>query len=84
MDACLRDMTHGWGFAASFLISAVVNSFLFAVVHPQGLGGVPALMGLAMGFSLGREWRGSLIPSMVAHAINNGLVMLFLLTAVSG
>jgi membrane protease YdiL (CAAX protease family) len=72
----LREATRGWGFAASFLVSGLVNTFLFAVVHPQGLVAVPALMALALGFTLAREWRGSLIPCMVAHGLSNGLVTL--------
>jgi membrane protease YdiL (CAAX protease family) len=57
----------------SALLSATVVSFVFAVIHPQGLLGVPALMGLAYAFALAREWRDTLIPSMVAHGINNGV-----------
>jgi len=72
----LREATRGWGFAASFLVSGLVNTFLFAVVHPQGLVAVPALMALALGFTLAREWRGSQIPCMVAHGLSNGLVTL--------
>jgi membrane protease YdiL (CAAX protease family) len=52
---------------------------VFAVVHPQGLIAVPVLMGLALGFTLAREWRGSLVPGMVAHSLNNGLVTLLIL-----
>jgi len=36
-------------------------------------------MALAYGFTIAREWRGSLIPSMVGHGLNNGLVVLFVL-----
>ncbi len=73
----LREATRGWGFAVSFLVSGLVNTFLFAAVHPQGLVAVPVLMGLSLGFTLAREWRGSLISCMVAHGLSNGLVMLF-------
>jgi membrane protease YdiL (CAAX protease family) len=65
----------------SVLFSATVVSFLFAVVHPQGWVAVPALMALAYAFTLAREWRGSLIAPMVAHGINNGLLMLLLILA---
>ena len=51
-------------------------SFLFALVHPQGWLAIPALMSLAFGFAVFREWRGSLLPCMVAHGVSNGLVML--------
>ena len=79
----LREATRRWGFAASFLVSGLVNSFLFAAIHPQGLLAVPALMGLALGFTLAREWRGTLVPCMIAHGLSNGLVTLLLFTALS-
>lgn len=72
----LRELTRRTGFAFSFLLSGLGCSFIFAVVHPQGIFGVPALMCLALGFTLFREWRGSLVSCIVAHGINNGLVML--------
>jgi membrane protease YdiL (CAAX protease family) len=31
-------------------------------------------MALAFGFSLAREWRGTLVPAIVAHGLNNGMV----------
>jgi membrane protease YdiL (CAAX protease family) len=72
----LREATRGARLGWSFLMSGLLTSFLFAVVHPQGTLGVPILMSLAMGFTLGREWRGSLVPCVIAHGLNNGLVML--------
>jgi membrane protease YdiL (CAAX protease family) len=75
----LRDVSARWARWASVLGSALVASFLFAAIHPQGLVAVPALMALALGFTLAREWRGTLVPAMVAHGVNNGLLMLLLL-----
>ena len=66
------------------LLVLLLVAFVFAVVHPQGLVAVPVLGALAVGFALTREWRDSLIPSMVAHALNNGLVMTTLLVAFGG
>jgi membrane protease YdiL (CAAX protease family) len=77
----LREATCGVRAVWSVLLSATVVSFLFAVIHPQGLVAVPALMALAYAFCLAREWRGSLIAPMVAHGINNGLLMLLLMLA---
>ncbi|HWW03147.1 MAG TPA: type II CAAX endopeptidase family protein [Candidatus Acidoferrum sp.] len=56
-----------------WLLSALIMAFIFASIHPQGYFAVPALM--AIGFTLGclREWRGSLIAPVCAHALNNGL-----------
>ena len=59
----------------SALVSAVVSSVIFAAIHPQGLLFVPALGGLAVGFCLYREMRGSLIAPMVAHGINNAFTL---------
>lgn len=71
----MREATGRGPFLLSFLISALVVSFVFAVIHPQGLVAVPALMSLALGFTILREWRGSLISCMIAHGMNNALVM---------
>jgi membrane protease YdiL (CAAX protease family) len=75
----LREATHGWGRRLSVLTAVLVSSFIFAVIHPQGWLGVPMLMALAAVFALVREWRGSLVPAMVAHGINNGVATLVLL-----
>jgi len=70
-----REATTKWGLVASFLASAMATSLLFAAIHPQGLAAIPALMGLAIGFCLLREWRGSLLGPMVAHGLNNFLII---------
>ncbi len=70
----LRDATFRWSLGISVLVATLINSFVFAVIHPQGWMAVPALMALAMGFSLLREWRGSLLGPMTAHGINNAAV----------
>ena len=78
----LRECSRGTGLICSFLFSALVSSFIFAVIHPQGLVFVPVLGALAVAFCLGREWRGSIVSPIVAHAINNvvtvtlGLILL--------
>jgi membrane protease YdiL (CAAX protease family) len=77
----LREATRGVGVFLSFLVAATVVSFIFAVIHPQGLIAVPLLMALAFGFTMAREWRGTLIPCMVAHGLNNGLVTLLAMLA---
>jgi membrane protease YdiL (CAAX protease family) len=80
----LREATTRWGRFGSFLASASLVSLLFAGIHPQGWKAVPALMGLALGMNLLREWRGSLLPSMMVHGIHNGLMTLMLIVAVQG
>jgi membrane protease YdiL (CAAX protease family) len=74
----LRAASSRWQPASSFFFSAVVVSFLFAVIHPQGFLAVPMLMALAIAFTLMREWRGTLLPSMIAHGINNAVATLLL------
>jgi membrane protease YdiL (CAAX protease family) len=80
----LRDATSRLGRPGSFLVSAVVVSFVFAVIHPQGVLAVPALMALAFGLTILREWRGSLLPSMMVHGIHNGLTTFVLIQALRG
>jgi membrane protease YdiL (CAAX protease family) len=36
-------------------------------------------MGLAYAFVLLREWRGSVVPSIIVHGISNGLVLTMLI-----
>lgn len=58
-----------------FFPSALLTGVIFAALHPQGFYAIPALAGIGIGFSLLREWRDSLIAPMVAHAINNGVLV---------
>ncbi len=70
----LRDMSGRRFLVMSIVFSAFVNGLLFAMIHPQGMFGIPLLTLLALGFSFAREWRDSLVAPMVMHAINNGMV----------
>jgi membrane protease YdiL (CAAX protease family) len=74
----LRESTRKWRAGASVAFSVGLTSLVFAVIHPQGLLATPALMAVATGLSLAREWRGSLVASMVMHATNNGLLVILL------
>ena len=60
------------------LVSALIVAFVFAIIHPQGILLVPALGALGFGFAMLREWRGSLIAPMVAHAVHNGTLVTFM------
>lgn len=54
------------------------SSAFFAILHPQlPLGFIP-IAALGAVFAALYEWRQSLVPSMVAHAINNGLAFYML------
>jgi membrane protease YdiL (CAAX protease family) len=77
----LREATRWLGTGFSILVSTTAGAFIFAAIHPQGLLAVPALMAIAFGLTFIREWRGTLVPGMVTHGMNNGVVMLFLVLA---
>jgi membrane protease YdiL (CAAX protease family) len=77
----LREYTAAGGRLLSVFASAVLVSFVFAVIHPQGWLGVAPLMGLAVAFCLVREWRGSLLPAMVAHAMQNTMTVFLIVGA---
>jgi membrane protease YdiL (CAAX protease family) len=79
----LREATCNLSYPLSVFLSACVVSFVFAVIHPQGFLGVPPLMALAFVFCLLREWRGTLVPGMVAHGVNNGVVLLISIVAMA-
>ena len=65
-----------WGVWPGLLLSSTV----FAAIHPQGPLGFLPLFTLAAAFCLLYEWRKSLVPGIVAHAVNNGFAFLMLLT----
>jgi len=78
-----RELTGRWWPALSALLSTTLVSFIFAAIHPQGLVTIPPLMFMAFGFSLAREWRGSLLPSMFAHGMSNAAVLTMVTIALS-
>ncbi|MBL8746492.1 MAG: CPBP family intramembrane metalloprotease [Phycisphaerae bacterium] len=65
--------------ALTVIPAALITGFVFAAIHPQGIGAVPVLTALGFNFSLLREWRGSLIAPMTAHAIHNGVATIVLI-----
>ena len=79
----LRTSSNHFNLAISILGSVLIVSFLFAAIHPQGWVAIPALTGTAIGMNLMREWRGTVIPSMVVHGLSNGLVTSMLLVFLS-
>ncbi len=58
-----------------FLGAALLQGLVFAAIHPQGWAALPVLTTIGIVFAGIREWRGSLIAPMAAHALNNTLVM---------
>jgi membrane protease YdiL (CAAX protease family) len=65
----------------NWLASASLVGFIFAAIHPQGWTFIPVLGSIGVVLAGIREWRGSILPCMVAHALNN-FVMVSLLLAV--
>jgi membrane protease YdiL (CAAX protease family) len=65
------------------LASAVISAFAFGVMHGYEwflLGGV---ISLGFVFALMREWRGSLIAPIVAHALHNATLLTVVFTLIS-
>ncbi len=71
--AVFHHLRRRWGVAVSVLISG----FLFASLHPQGWTAFPVLTSIGVVFALIREWRGSIVGSMVAHGLHNLLTLTF-------
>jgi membrane protease YdiL (CAAX protease family) len=71
----LRQSFGRWGAVGSVVIAIAVSSVLFAAIHPQGLIFIPVLASLAVAFCIMREWRGTINAPIVAHAINNAVVL---------
>lgn len=57
------------------VFSGLLTGLIFAAIHPQGFAAIPVLASLGAVLALIREWRGSLIGSMVAHGLNNFVVL---------
>jgi len=62
-------------------ISIVLSALLFASIHPQGAIGMLPLTFIGIFLAFLREWRGSLVTPIIAHACVNGgtLIMVTLL-----
>lgn len=60
-------------------LAALASGAIFAGIHPQGILAIPPLLTIAMVLAMLREWRGSLVASMTAHCLNNGIITLLLL-----
>jgi membrane protease YdiL (CAAX protease family) len=66
-----------------WLVSAIISSLIFAILHPQGWVAIPVIGVIGFNLSTIREWRGSAIASMTAHALNNGSVILILIISLA-
>lgn len=61
------------------VLAALISGFIFAAIHPQGWAAIPVLMSVGAVFAIIRQWRDSLVPSIVAHALNNGVLVGFMI-----
>lgn len=61
-----------------WIVSAAITGFIFGMLHPQGWVAAPALGIIGFNLCAIREWRGSAIGSMTAHALNNGSLVIIL------
>jgi len=76
--ALYRNLRDTFGRASPLVgavVASLVGSVLFAAIHPQGFVFIPVLGGLALAFCISREWTGSINPAIVAHAINNAVMV---------
>lgn len=80
----LREATGRAGRPASVLLSAAASGLLFAAIHPQGWAAVPVLGAIAFGLCHAREWRGSLVAPVTAHALNNTVATIAAYTMIGG
>lgn len=75
--ALQRHLGSIFSFSGSgWLGAAVVTSCAFGLVHPYTAAGLIHVGVLGISLAMLRQWRGSLIAPMVAHAMNNGMIAL--------
>ncbi len=55
-------------------VAGIITGIVFAAIHPQWIWFVPGLASIGLVFAMIREWRGSLIGSIAAHALHNGTI----------
>jgi uncharacterized protein len=75
---------RSWGLPAAYLVSAVVFGLAHSLAATQGIVGliVPTtVMGLLLAWGVQRT--GSVLPSIVAHSVNNGVALIALVTCVN-
>jgi uncharacterized protein len=58
--------------------AAIISGMIFAALHPTVMGAFVVLSVLGCAFALIRDRTGSLVPSMICHGINNGVMFLLL------
>lgn len=64
-------------------VAAIVSALIFGFMHGYEPLLLLPVITLGFNFALIREWRGSLVASMTAHALHNGFLMLCALLALN-
>ena len=67
-----------WQRTGQVWLSAFASGYLFAVIHPQFLGGILPITVLGAILALVYAHTRSLLPCILIHALNNGLITLLL------
>ena len=57
------------------LYGALLSSFIFASIHPQGLLGIPVLMVVALMLCAVSYQTKSLVSNIMLHALHNGATL---------
>ena len=61
------------------IYGALLSSFVFASIHPQGMLGIPLLMGVGMVLCAVSYQTKSLVSNMILHGLHNGATILVVL-----
>lgn len=61
------------------IYGALLSSFIFAAIHPQGMLGIPLLMGVGMVLCAVSYQTKSLVSNMILHGLHNGATILVVL-----
>lgn len=79
-EIMFRGALYGWLRArAGAALSILSSSLIFAFLHPQGAVGIVPLTAIGMVLAFLREWRGTLVAPMVAHACFNAGTLLLVI-----
>ena len=78
--ALYRHVRSRWRGLPGLVGSVVVAAGAFAIAHSYVLAGVIMVATLGGWLAMLREWRGSLIAPMTAHALHNGMILVLLLS----
>lgn len=83
-EIVFRGLLYGWLRQwLSYAATVALVSITFGIIHPYSPLGMVQVAAGGVLFAILREWRGSLIAPMVAHALHNGMIEVNTLAIVS-